>query len=262
MCTLPRLAALCLQPRSVALFHLDEFEAAKAAFEQAQQLDPSGSQYQRWVRKCQAELDGGCAVQQQPCLQASLSQHELGRQAATNNLRREVIRTAAHDQVMQACSHLGPVMHLHLPTVLALAVRSTCMHLAICITSPGLGCLSPALPDLMACDFRPPCALFPRMAQERRPHLHPQQQQHPNLHRQQHPRSPTAQEQQRQGQLQRQGQRRDLLLVGVSRWRLLQCLSIRASTGKEEGGGGKDGGKGGIGRGGRVEGAEDKMVRG
>lgn len=117
---------LRLHPRSVALFHLDEFEAAKAAFEQAQQLDPSGSQYQRWVRKCQAELDGGCAMQQQPCLQAqSLNMDWADKQLWTNSWR-DVIRTAAHDQIVQACSHLGPVVPLHLPTVLALVV--SCMH--------------------------------------------------------------------------------------------------------------------------------------
>lgn len=99
----------------------------------------------------------------------------------------------------------------------------------------------------------PPC-----MAQERRLHLHLLQQlqqlQHPHLHRQQHPHRPTAQEQhqhQQQGQLQgqRQGCLRDLLLVGVSRWHLLQCLSTRASTGE-------DGGEGGLGGQGRGEGGQ------
>ena len=43
---------------SMALFHLEEFEAAKAALEEGQRLDPSSKQFKPWIRKCQAELDG------------------------------------------------------------------------------------------------------------------------------------------------------------------------------------------------------------
>ena len=42
----------------VALFHMEEFEAAKQALEEGQRLDPSNKQYKPWIRKCQAELDG------------------------------------------------------------------------------------------------------------------------------------------------------------------------------------------------------------
>lgn len=42
----------------MALFHLEEFEAAKAALEEGQRLDPSSKQFKPWIRKCQAELDG------------------------------------------------------------------------------------------------------------------------------------------------------------------------------------------------------------
>ena len=43
---------------SMALFHLDEFEASKAALEEGQRIDPSSKQFKPWLRKCQAELDG------------------------------------------------------------------------------------------------------------------------------------------------------------------------------------------------------------
>ena len=43
---------------SVALFHMDEFEAAKGALEEGARLDPANKQYKTWLRKCQAELDG------------------------------------------------------------------------------------------------------------------------------------------------------------------------------------------------------------
>jgi len=42
----------------MALFHLEEFEASKAALEEGQRLDPSSKQFKPWLRKCQAELDG------------------------------------------------------------------------------------------------------------------------------------------------------------------------------------------------------------
>lgn len=43
--------------RGVALFHLEEYESAKAAFEKAQTLDPKNSSVKTWIRKCTAELD-------------------------------------------------------------------------------------------------------------------------------------------------------------------------------------------------------------
>jgi suppressor of G2 allele of SKP1 len=39
------------------LFNLDEFESAKASFEEAIRLDPSSSQAKTWLRKCRAELN-------------------------------------------------------------------------------------------------------------------------------------------------------------------------------------------------------------
>ena len=49
---------MSLHMRSVALFHMDEFEAAKGALEEGARLDPANKQYKTWLRKCQAELDG------------------------------------------------------------------------------------------------------------------------------------------------------------------------------------------------------------
>ena len=42
----------------IALFSLDEFEAAKTAFEDVQRLDPNNAQCKKWIRKCEAELNG------------------------------------------------------------------------------------------------------------------------------------------------------------------------------------------------------------
>lgn len=42
----------------IACFNLDEFEAAKAAFEAGQALEPSKATYKTWIRKCNAELEG------------------------------------------------------------------------------------------------------------------------------------------------------------------------------------------------------------
>jgi len=43
--------------KGIALFSLEEFEAAKAAFEKGFQLDSSNSQFKTWIRKCSAEID-------------------------------------------------------------------------------------------------------------------------------------------------------------------------------------------------------------
>jgi hypothetical protein len=40
----------------MSLFALDEFEAAKLAFEKGAELDPSNSQFATWIRKCSAEI--------------------------------------------------------------------------------------------------------------------------------------------------------------------------------------------------------------
>jgi len=56
--------ALKLQPnnanaylrKGMALFSLDEFEAAKQAFEKGQSLDSSNTSFKTWIRKCDAEL--------------------------------------------------------------------------------------------------------------------------------------------------------------------------------------------------------------
>lgn len=42
----------------VALFNLEEYESAKAAFEAGQALDTKNSTFKTWIRKCAAELDG------------------------------------------------------------------------------------------------------------------------------------------------------------------------------------------------------------
>ncbi len=44
--------------RSIACFNLDEYEAAKAAFEAGQALELSKTTYKTWIRKCNAELEG------------------------------------------------------------------------------------------------------------------------------------------------------------------------------------------------------------
>lgn len=41
---------------SIALFNLDEYESAKASFDEASRLDPSHNQAKTWTRKCLAEL--------------------------------------------------------------------------------------------------------------------------------------------------------------------------------------------------------------
>ena len=48
----------------VALFHLEEYEAAKEAFEAGQALDPKNSFFKTWIRKCVAEIDGRHSPQQ------------------------------------------------------------------------------------------------------------------------------------------------------------------------------------------------------
>eukprot|EP00967_Tisochrysis_lutea_P019660 scaffold22360_cov17-Tisochrysis_lutea.AAC.3 len=42
----------------IASFHLEEYEAAKEAFDAGASLAPDNSQFQTWARKCQAELEG------------------------------------------------------------------------------------------------------------------------------------------------------------------------------------------------------------
>ncbi|KAK9835531.1 hypothetical protein WJX74_002425 [Apatococcus lobatus] len=52
----PKLGKAYLR-RGIACFNLDEFEAAKAAFEAGQALEPSKTTYKTWIRKCNAELE-------------------------------------------------------------------------------------------------------------------------------------------------------------------------------------------------------------
>jgi len=69
-------AALKLQPnnanaylrKGMALFSLEEYEAAKQAFEKGQTLDSSKSDFKTWIRKCEAELhvDGKATTVQVP----------------------------------------------------------------------------------------------------------------------------------------------------------------------------------------------------
>ncbi len=42
----------------VALFNMEEYEAAKEAFEAGCQLSPDNT-FKTWIRKCDAELEGG-----------------------------------------------------------------------------------------------------------------------------------------------------------------------------------------------------------
>lgn len=50
----------------VALFSLEEYESAKAAFEKGQFIDPNNSSLKTWIRKCAAELDGKIECQNLP----------------------------------------------------------------------------------------------------------------------------------------------------------------------------------------------------
>jgi hypothetical protein len=43
--------------RREALFKLEEYESAKACFQQGAQRSPSTSQFATWLRKCDAELE-------------------------------------------------------------------------------------------------------------------------------------------------------------------------------------------------------------
>ncbi|KAK9866350.1 hypothetical protein WJX84_000684 [Apatococcus fuscideae] len=52
----PKLGKAYLR-RGIACFNLDEFEAAKAAFEAGQALEPTKAIYKTWIRKCNAELE-------------------------------------------------------------------------------------------------------------------------------------------------------------------------------------------------------------
>lgn len=45
---------------SIASFHLEEYEAAKEAFDAGAVLAPGDKQFKTWAAKCQAELDGAC----------------------------------------------------------------------------------------------------------------------------------------------------------------------------------------------------------
>lgn len=45
------------QRKGVALFHLEEYETAKEAFEAGLALDPKNSSFKTWIRKCAAEID-------------------------------------------------------------------------------------------------------------------------------------------------------------------------------------------------------------
>ncbi|KAF5831066.1 HSP20-like chaperone [Dunaliella salina] len=55
--------------KGIASFHLEEYEAAKEAFDAGASLAPDNSQFQTWARKCQAELeDERAAAQPAPSL--------------------------------------------------------------------------------------------------------------------------------------------------------------------------------------------------
>lgn len=53
---LPGIACLC----RIALFHLEEYEAAKEVFEAGQAVAAADAQLKTWIRKCVAELEGAC----------------------------------------------------------------------------------------------------------------------------------------------------------------------------------------------------------
>lgn len=44
--------------RSVALFHLEEYESALEAFQHGQQLAPGMAALSTWTRKCQTAIEG------------------------------------------------------------------------------------------------------------------------------------------------------------------------------------------------------------
>jgi len=49
--------------RSIASFHMEEYEAAKEAFDAGALLEPGNQLFKTWTRKCQAELEGEAHVQ-------------------------------------------------------------------------------------------------------------------------------------------------------------------------------------------------------
>lgn len=55
--------------KGVALFHLEEYETAKAAFEAGQALDPNNSSFKTWIRKCAAEIEDEASEVQQAASQ-------------------------------------------------------------------------------------------------------------------------------------------------------------------------------------------------
>jgi suppressor of G2 allele of SKP1 len=57
----------------VALFHLDEFETALEAFQKGRELRPTLAAFDTWIRKCRAEIDGGCGRRFACCAKGSLA---------------------------------------------------------------------------------------------------------------------------------------------------------------------------------------------
>ena len=49
-------------PRSLAYFHLDEFESALDAFESARALEPAKRIHAQWADMCRVQLGGAVAV--------------------------------------------------------------------------------------------------------------------------------------------------------------------------------------------------------
>lgn len=51
----------------MACFSLEEFQTAKATFEEGLKLDPNNSQYKTWIRKCDVELAGDASFRGLDC---------------------------------------------------------------------------------------------------------------------------------------------------------------------------------------------------
>jgi cytochrome c-type biogenesis protein CcmH/NrfG len=78
----------------VASFELEEFEAAKAAFEEAARLDPKHKQAATWIAKCDAALEGACDQHDTLC-SASRSMSHVASTAKTHVMQTAAIKPSS-----------------------------------------------------------------------------------------------------------------------------------------------------------------------
>jgi suppressor of G2 allele of SKP1 len=71
--------------KGMACFALDEYEAAKAAFEKGYQLEPTNSNFKTWIRKCNAELEIEEEEEQKEAKKTKLDTPESQQQTQTSS---------------------------------------------------------------------------------------------------------------------------------------------------------------------------------